>query len=341
MKSDGRLGAEIEAAASSWVAKRDAGMTFAEEAEFAHWMADGRNAEALKRHEATWSLFDRPVKAGQGAALAAQFRERFRKRRRRRVVALASTITCLLLGGLAWRWAAPMGEHAVPVRSIVVAPERRTLPDGSVVELNVGAEISVDFSGPNRRVSLRRGEAHYEVAKDPNRPFIVEVGGVEVRAVGTAFSVELGKQAVAILVTEGTVAVDASLPPTKIVGAPVEAAPHGLGLVDAGNRLVVDLSPEAVSRSRLDPISPKETAERLAWRAPRLEFFGAPLAEAVAQMNRYNKIQFVVEDPAVGSLEVSGYFRADNYALFLELIEQGLSLKSERKGDTIYLHKAR
>jgi transmembrane sensor len=57
-------------------------------------------------------------------------------------------------------------------------------------------------------------------------------------------------------------------------------------------------------------------------------------------MNRYNRVQFVIEDPALRSLEVSGYFRANNHETFLRLIEQGFGLKSDRDGEKILLRKA-
>ncbi|MGH7956064.1 MAG: iron-containing alcohol dehydrogenase, partial [Opitutaceae bacterium] len=77
---------------------------------------------------------------------------------------------------------------------------------GSVVELNVDADILVDFSPVRRAVRLVRGEAHFTVATDAARPFVVSAGGVEVRAVGTGFAVHFAPQEIAVLVTEGQVA---------------------------------------------------------------------------------------------------------------------------------------
>ena len=85
--------------------------------------------------------------------------------------------------------------------------EQRTLADGSVVELNRGAVVTERFTPDERRVQLVRGEAHFKVAKDLSRPFVVEVAGIAVRAVGTALNVRLDSAAVDILVTEGQVSV--------------------------------------------------------------------------------------------------------------------------------------
>ncbi|MEX2045255.1 MAG: FecR domain-containing protein [Opitutus sp.] len=351
---------DVEAAASAWIARRDAGMSVAEEAEFASWGKDPHHAAALVRHEKTWRHFDWPMQRGQGPGLARQFRARIA--RRRRATAAVAVLSCLLTAGLAWRFVSP--ERADPVAkrvAIVVLPERQMLPDGSIVELMPGSEIAVDYSERFRRVSLRRGAAHYQVSHDAVRPFVVDAAGVEIRAVGTAFSVELGQQAVAILVTEGRVSVasevkgqesefraatdenpaeQAEFVPVDIRSVP-EIRPPTVGvLVDAGNRLVVDLLPEAAAPPRLAPVGAPEVAERLAWRAPRLEFTAAPLAEAIALMNRYNRVQFVIDDPALAALKVSGYFRADNHETFLSLIEQGLGLESERRGGKILLRQS-
>src|SRR5437660_1453063 len=75
-----------------------------------------------------------------------------------------------------------------PSSAVVLRPEKQILADGSVVELKSGAEIAVDFTGAYRRVALKRGEAHFQVAHQ-SRPFVVTAGPIEFRAVGTAFAV--------------------------------------------------------------------------------------------------------------------------------------------------------
>ena len=88
---------------------------------------------------------------------------------------------------------------------VIPTPERLTLEDGSVVELNHGGKLEIDFSSETRRVRLVRGEANFTVAKNPERPFVVNAGGVDVRAVGTVFNVRLAREAVEVVVSEGRV----------------------------------------------------------------------------------------------------------------------------------------
>ena len=85
-----------------------------------------------------------------------------------------------------------------------------TLVDGSVIQLNTDSQIQVNYLGNQRNIVLTAGEAHFDVAKDPQRPFVVSAGEGMVRAVGTAFSVRLDQQAVKVIVTEGKVALASS-----------------------------------------------------------------------------------------------------------------------------------
>lgn len=239
-----------------------------------------------------------------------------------------------------WQTAAPPTASA---RAVVVAPEKRTLPDGSVVEFKAGASISVDFAGRLRRVTLGRGEAHFQVAPNAERPFVVDAGGIEFRAVGTAFSVQLSAEAVEVLVTHGSIAVETALPAANLVSTSNPAlAVSPLAVVVAGNRVRVDLvdgnsSPHVIQSAAM---SEAELAERLAWRAPRLEFSGTPLAEAVALLNQHSRLKLIL-DPGLAHVELSGFFRADNTEAFLRVLEGTLGITGERSGNTIILRPAR
>lgn len=127
------------------------------------------------------------------------------RRRRRRLAAVSGLLSLVLMAGAVWqiRQRAPLADtagHPPPAFSpeaaeatgiaAVASPERQILPDGSVIELIQGARVSIDFSGPLRRVVLEQGKAHFQVAKDPQRPFVVAAASVHVRAIGTAFVVD-------------------------------------------------------------------------------------------------------------------------------------------------------
>jgi transmembrane sensor len=343
-------GAGIEATASDWVLRREAGLNPAEERELAAWRsADARHDAAYRLLEQTASVFQRAQRTGAATAIITKLEMRARQRRsRRRQTVMALGAVAMLAGAfLFWMQrpsdSAPIVPGAAPLASDLV----RKLPDGSIVELNAGAEIRVQYELTVRRVRLVRGEAHFRVEHDATRPFLVQAGGVEVRAVGTAFTVQLQSQAVEVVVTEGRVAVEKTPEPDALApGVPSAAAavppPPPLAFVDAGNRVLVDLAPKPDVTPEIKPMTATQIDERLAWRLPRLEFGGMELAQAVVLMNRYNRLQISLDDPSIRNLRISGVFRADNPEGFVRIVEGSFGLEVERRRENeIILRKAR
>ena len=340
----------IAAIAARWVARRDAGLTASEEGEFERWRAaDVRHDAALRHFSAAWSVLDRPLRAD---AVVGTLRRRSRRRRQRGAVIAVVAFGVLFAG--VWQWRADPDRAVLPLAApsgLVVAPEKRVLQDGTLVELKAGAEIAVAFTDTLRRVTLLKGEAHFQVAKNQHWPFAVDAGGVHVRAVGTAFSVQRDLAKVEVVVTEGRVAVEkpvAALPAAEASPLVERSAPtpsQAIAYADAGQRVVLSVA-ATTEPPAVVAVSAEEIAERLAWRAPRVEFSGTPLAEAVAMMNRSvgtesGRLQLVI-DPASASLAkepISGLFRADNTETFVRMLELSLAVQVERRGNHILLKK--
>lgn len=262
----------------------------------------------------------------------AEARTRRRRTRVRTVAALAVTFALVSLGVLRWPGSSPVAVESRPVASTaatIIAPETRTLPDGSVVELRPGAAITVTFGPTERRIVLTAGEAHFQVTKDPARPFIVVSRGVETRAVGTAFSVNLTHATVVVLVTEGQVAV--ALPAlAPVAGSLPDPAPT---LVVAGFRTEVPLDAFASGVSpTISAVSEREQRSRLEWRVPLLEFAGTALADAIPLFNRHSAVRLVV-DPTQGQLRLSGTLRADDTDSLLVLLRNEFGLVAEPQAD--------
>ncbi len=81
----------------------------------------------------------------------------------------------------------------------------QTLDDGSVLSLNSNSHVEVNYTPSKRVINLLKGEAHFHVTPDSNRPFEVYAGNRMVKAVGTAFSVYRLKDNIEVLVTKGKV----------------------------------------------------------------------------------------------------------------------------------------
>ncbi len=229
--------------------------------------------------------------------------------------------------------------------SIVSRPDRQVLPDGTVVELNAGAHIEVTYTKDVRGVQLLGGEALFMVKKDALRPFVVTAGDVAVRAVGTAFSVHYSVSEIAVLVTEGSVVVNAGSeldsPGAGPGGNPPAAldAPERAAVQLAANfRVSVPLSSgEALKPSDVIRVSPEECVERLAWRDCRIELTSTPLSEAVALFNRENAFEIIIADPRLEKIRLSGIFWMNDPHAFIRLLESGFGVVSERDARGIVL----
>ena len=267
-------------------------------------------------------------------------RELGRRRRRRRAAgAIAATVVLALAG--TWWSTGPETPAPHPASSVLAQarPAYRELPDGSTVEVREGGKIRTDYSTQVRRVTLEAGEAHFQVAKNAARPFVVVIDDVEVRAVGTAFAVQRRAGELEVIVTEGRVRVT-RLAAERAVLEKAESAP--LAELDAGASLVVARAAGAVPRMRRAQLTAAQVASRLAWRVPWLDFSGTPLAEAVEEVGRHAGVKIVLADADLREVRLSGRLQADNVDTLLRLLEEEHGVRvTRRSGAEIVLHAGR
>ncbi len=343
--SNAENSAPLEATASAWLARRDRGLTAAEQDGYFEWLrADPRHGAMIAHLEKTWGALDalaewRPTHSTRPnpdlLATPTPFRKSGWARRIKcpltiRTLAAAAAAAVVVAGVFVFQSVSPETPASSGTVRVIPSPERLTLEDGSVVELNHGGKLEIDFSSETRRVRLVRGEAHFTVTKNPARPFIVEANGVAVRAVGTAFNVRHSAAAVEVLVTEGQVQVERSIA-VVAASAPTPLAPAPTALV-AGERAIVDTT-APTAQLVVATVGPTEIAQALSWQGVRLEFAELPLAEVVTEFNLRNRQQLFVGDAATGRLRVGGSFRADNVDGFVRLLEASFGVSAQRRAD--------
>lgn len=347
--SEGGDAARIEQEAADWIARHYAGLSPAARTEFQRWCAsDVRHAASFAELDGTWRALDR-------VRLPRADRRRIdphalAPRRPRRTwwfaaAAVAAAAVMALGGAAGWRTARPAPTSFTRAVATAVGEWRKVeFPDGSTVSVNTDTRIEVAYSAAERRVRLERGEAHFTVAKQPARPFFVEADGVAVRAVGTAFNVRLRAGAVEVLVTEGRVHMaDSVRGASLLVEQPARSDGDAAPLLRAGERAVVAAAGEpgaARQPVRAAVVTLPEVERALAWQERRLVFGAEPLAEIVAEFNRYNRTQLVVRDPVLGLQRFGGSFRADQPETFVRLLEARFGLQADRRGEHIVLRTA-
>jgi transmembrane sensor len=323
---------EIEARAGAWLARRESGDWSAEEqARLAQWLeASTANRVAYLRQEAAWecalrlqalkgSTPDGEVPSLENWRLTPFVSDgRAPKSRRWRIpdvrrlaVAASVAFLAITLGIGAWMWLDRRpSAYKTPVGVTAAVP----LPDGSQVTLNTDSEIQVAVTETERRIDLKRGEAFFIVAKDPERPFIVTAGGKRVVAVGTAFSVRRHGEDIRVLVTEGKVRIEED---TFVTAG---------GIARAGEAGVV------VRQDTLVQIE-----DYLSWRSGYLIFRETPLREAVEEFNRYNAQKILITGPRVADLRFSGKIRPTSVEPFIRLLEESFPVRAQRAGRKILL----
>ena len=339
--------AVIEDAAIAWLSERDDGFSPAREREFVLWLrADPRHAAAFTRLEQTLGLlsalpefrseintaFDRaaPVVAFPPATTE-QPTLAPAPRRWSRTFAWAGLAAALAFGSfVGWRALQPPRE--IRFTTTVAGYERARLDDGSTLELNAASAVRVQFTAAERHVKLESGEAHFAVAHDTARPFIVSAGLIAVRAVGTAFNVRYATGGdIEVTVTEGKVRIGQS--------GPASAAAESAPLVSAGQRIVL---PHHAPPPTVEQVDPAALRAALAWQSRLADFAEAPLADVIARFNARSRIQLFLADEKIADRRIGGTFALDEAETFVRLLERDGEIIGERRGETaIHLRRAR
>lgn len=292
----------VEQAAAAWALRHP--IAPADQPEFDAWLArDRRHAGALLRAMAGLSAIERALAPEVTTALAAPPSAT----RRWLLAGLGSAAAAAIAGVVGWPRI--MGERVATARGEI---RRLPLADGSVATIDTSSELRVVLASDSRRIALSKGQVWFQVAKDRKRPFIVDAGIAQVRAVGTAFSVRRTDGGVQVAVTEGTVAVW----PSDGGGS--------MTILEAGQ--YANLLPGALTPRT--GTAPAAIERSLAWRSGEIALENETLGSAVAQFNRYNQQQLVILDPGLTDERLVGLFRIDRPADFAATLTASLGVEA-------------
>ena len=196
-----------------------------------------------------------------------------------------------------------------------------SLEDGSRISLNTDTAIAVHYSQKERRITLLRGEAYFDVAKNPERPFIVEDGALTAKALGTHYSVRTGNGALPqeVQVEKGRVEVT--------TGGEIAVLTPGEAVTLGGDGRLV--------RAR------KDVANSMAWREGKLVFSGQPLREVLDVLSQYRRGRIVILDEAAARQHVSGIFDLKDTDQALTILEESLPVSISRLSGMLVFVRSR
>ncbi len=301
-----------EAAAQWFAVLRRGPMTLEERQAFDDWRAEPQNQRALDHMHELW---------GELSGLQALGVEipKSRTNRWRPAagigIAAAVVLSVGLGAGLWWR-SAGRGEQ---VSTRVGQQQTTSLPDGSVVALNVVTSLNYRMKPHQRSVRLEEGQAAFFVRKDKMRPFLVDAGDYEVRAVGTAFDVRRRDGEVDVAVSEGVVSVTALKGPR---------AGTELVRLSAGQRL--KLAPAMENAALQVTTVPIESVAE--WRMRVVDYEDATVATVLADLSRFYERPIIVKDPGLAQRRVTLRLQVNEREDTLRTLIALLGAKIDRAG---------
>lgn len=200
-----------------------------------------------------------------------------------------------------WHLQSPWGENL-----------SHSLPDGSLVTLNWNSDVEISYQSGQRRVKVLKGEALFQVAKDPQRPFIVSVNDIDATAIGTEYSVRrVNGQQATIAVSEGVVEVKAS---------------------DATERQKLEAGQLVqVKAQHISPPKTRRSEEINAWREGILAFHQRPLKEVLQSLDRYTYYDIKSSGLLNADEPVTATFFVEKTDEAISSLIQMMSLQSEWK----------
>ena len=336
--------------ALNWLVRRRSGFSIEEEEHFQIWLAgDPARHTAFARWQAEWDVLDnlpadgldilRKNLADDKRAIEKVHVERLSSFAIERhdtrwnwmpKAAMVATVLMISLAG--WQGWDYWQQQPVFMQSLNTLRGQQisaTLPDGSQLRLDTATSADVVYFRQRREVRLPEGNIVFQVSSDSERPFDVLAGPLRITVVGTSFSVRytpnvLGAEDVRVAVEEGRVRV--ALHNVSIKGKAVELS-HPVSKDGYMVELTAGQQMTASADGVLGPISAVSVADIAPWREGRISFHDIPLAHVLAEFERYGPPHFLIQDPAVAALRLTGTFNPRYLDNFERVLPQVLPVR--------------
>jgi ferric-dicitrate binding protein FerR (iron transport regulator) len=238
--------------------------------------------------------------------------------------AFAWRVAAVIVAGLAGLagWLVLRDNISYDELAVQQGMEMIELADGSVVTLNTGSILmyGVDEQAGERRVVLR-GEAYFEIAKDADRPFIIDAGAAVVQVLGTSFNVRAYEDNAVVEVTVST----------GLVSMAAKSRMDQLILLNPGNAGIYDKTAKKLELiSHADP-------NATAWKTRDILFDETPLGEVVKVISHVYQTELRLADASLADCPITVSFHDQELGAVLSVITSTLDLQMERQEGVIVL----
>jgi transmembrane sensor len=334
----------IRDVAARWVVRLDRRLSAEEKQELTAWLAaDPRHAAAFEKSRTSWAQFRRIGQVARQTDPGTHSRSQVRRWVTTTLLAAAAAVILAVY--------LPRGKEVSPSRESAGTTASadhdathsvtRRLPDGTLAQVSGATELTEAFTADERRVKFTRGigVVYFVVAKEPARPFIVQIGNVTVRAIGTAFNVRAVADRVDVLVTEGTVHVN----PEESRNVPGgDKPPSTPSILVGGQRAsITHASTTKVAAIVVSAASPTEIAAFTASHAMMLDLAGATLDELVAVFTQRTGQRIELGDADLAAVRIGGRVPSGDVEGFLHALEQLYDVKRELRSDGVIVLRKR
>lgn len=322
MSKPDRTGASPDTEAADWYARLSSDKCTPDDLTcFDAWFAEPGNAAAFNRTKATLARMD-ALQLDSAAITALKARPAVHPPLQRwrllagTVAAMAAAVVIVTSAVLV-----PAGSSGSEVTQLAQALRYEagpgeirliTLPDQSALHIGSGSTVSVRYTPQQREIILERGQAYFEVARDPARPFEVLARSRSVVAIGTAFDVRLDGDRVEVTLVEGRVAIGPARAGRKVT-------------LRSGERYSLDGNRETVTT--LDALA------ATAWRTGMLQFGDVSLDEAVERFNSHSARRLHLKDEALAGMRIGGRFRTNDADAFADALQALYPIRPEKRAD--------
>ncbi len=197
-----------------------------------------------------------------------------------------------------------------------------TLPDGSQVWLNAASSIRFPtaFKGAERRVEIT-GEAYFEVAKNAAMPFVVKIGGSEVRVLGTHFNIMAYQE-------------ETSMKTTLLEGSVQFTHGGSTNILRPGQQARLREDGKVKVESNID------AEDVIAWKNGLFHFEGTDIRTVMRQLARWYDVDVVYDDTHMNERFHADIMRTATLAEALKALELTEKVKFEIKGKTVVVKHA-